>query len=227
MKQMLNALRRRQLNRLRPSRTRILDGAIHRFMKRRVGGSLPLFALTDAEYGWGNEAWAADEHYLSRLISEAEAAGGVIVECGSGLSTILLASIAAKAGVQLHSLEHNVEWKGRVESALASFGLNQNTVHHAPLRSYGDFDWYTVPDSLPGDATLVVCDGPPSDTRGGRYGALPCLRSRLAGECTVLLDDANRASERGILTRWESEFGVQVQLEDVGRGYGRVTVPAA
>ena len=224
MDSVLSKLRRRQLNRRQPSRERVLDKAIRRFIKRRVGARLPMFALTDAEYGWGNEKWAAEEDYLSRLISEAEIAHGTIVECGSGLSTILLAAIARQTGARVHSLEHNVEWQQRVVATCAAFGLTNNTVHYTPLQSYGEFDWYTVPDSLPADIPLVVCDGPPEATRGGRYGALPLLRDRLAPGCRILLDDASRPGETEILSRWEREFGTRTMRERTGRGYARVTI---
>lgn len=226
MESVFNSLRRRQLNRLKPSRERIFDKAIRRFIKRRVGDRLPLFALTDAEYGWGNEYWAADEDYLARLIQEAELARGTIVECGSGLSTILLAAIARQTGAAVHSLEHNPEWRQRVVAALATFGLTDSVVHHAPLRSYGEFDWYSVPDSLPDDVSLVVCDGPPSDTRGGRYGVLPLLSRNLIPECTILLDDANRPAEQAILLRWESEFAAVAERRETTRGFARVVVGA-
>lgn len=226
MESVLSNLRRRQLNRWRPSRERVFERAIRRFIKRRVGARLPMFALTDAEYGWGNETWAADEDYLSRLIAEAEEARGTIVECGSGLSTILLAAIGRQTGAQLHSLEHNEEWQQRVVAALAAFGLTDNVVHHAPLKSYGEFDWYTVPPSMPADVSLVVCDGPPSDTRGGRYGVLPVLERNLAPGCTVLLDDANRPPEQAILSRWETEFGAAAERHQTARGFARVVVGA-
>jgi len=224
MDSFLTRLRRRQLNRSKPDRERIFGKAIRRFIKRPVGARLPMFALTDAEYGWGNETWAADEDYLSRLISEAEVASGTILECGSGLSTILLAAIARQTGARLHSLEHNVEWQQRVSATCAAFGLADNTVHYAPLRNYGEFDWYSVPDALPDDISLVVCDGPPSDTRGGRYGVLPLLASRLASECKVLLDDANRPPEQAILSRWETEFSTTWERRDTARGFARVVV---
>ncbi len=224
MDSVLTKLRRRQLNRWQPNRERIFGNAIRRFIDRRVGARLPMFALTDAEYGWGNETWAADEDYLARLISEAEVARGTIVECGSGLSTILLAAIVRQTGAQLHSLEHNAEWQQRVSATCAAFGLANNTVHYAPLQNYGEFDWYTVPDSLPADISLVVCDGPPSDTRGGRYGVLPLLAGKLTSECKVLLDDANRPPEQAILSRWETEFNTTWERRDTARGFARVVV---
>ena len=44
----------------------------------------------------------------------------------------------------------------------------------------GSFVWYDVPkDVWPAEFRLVVCDGPPGDMKGGRYGLLPLVGARL------------------------------------------------
>lgn len=88
----------------------------------------------------------------------------------------------------------------------------------APPRSYGEFDWYDITRiDLPISIAAVVCDGPPSMTRGGRYGLLPVLRSRLGG-AVILLDDADRPGEADVLDRWQTEFGCGVEMERDGIG---------
>ena len=89
--------------------------------------------------------------------------------------------------------------------------------------SYGDFDWYEVTPNLPEEFSLVVCDGPPGMTRGGRYGLLPVMRERLHG-AEVLLDDASRAEEQKILSVWKTEFGTTYELES--ERYARLRLPA-
>lgn len=196
-----------------------------RLGRTRIGDRQPYLALTDAVYGWGNEAWSADEDYLWRLMSEAATTKGAIVECGSGLSTLLMAGIARQTGASFHSLEHNAEWRKRVIDALEAHGLARySTVHYAPLRSYGSFDWYSVPDSLPTNVSLVICDGPPSSTSGGRHGVVPALRSRMAPVCTILMDDARRPDEVQIMERWEREFGTVSERFVTAKGFARVTI---
>lgn len=208
-------------------RGRSLDHALQRLAGRRPGARLPMLALTDAVYGWGTEGWSADEDYLVRVLAEASIAKGTILECGSGLSTLLLATVARQTGTPVHSLEHNEEWRNRVMDALHAHGLSEHSVvHQVSLRNYGEFDWYTLPDSLPDDISLVVCDGPPSTTPGGRYGALPVLRNHLAPVCNFLMDDANRASEIEIISRWELEPGIASERYHTRKGFARVTVTA-
>ena len=97
-------------------------------------------------------------------------------------------------------------------------------MHDAPLQNYGEFDWYTVPESLPSGITLVVCDGPPSATLGGRYGLLPTLGAHFAPNCQVLMDDAIRSSEIDIISRWERESGAISEYHETRKGYACVTV---
>lgn len=225
MQSLLRFVRRQQLRRFRVDRQRTLDRAVIRLGRYKIGDRIPSLALTDAVYGWGNEVWSADEDYLERVMSEAGRANGQILECGSGLSTLLLASVARAAGTHIHSLEHNEAWRQRVLAASASLGLSDYcTIHFAPLKNYGDYDWYTLPDSLPRDVTLVICDGPPSTTPGGRFGALPVLRERLGPVCNFLMDDANRADEVAIISRWLSEPGIVSEHWKTRKGYAKVTV---
>ena len=221
----LRSLRKRQLNGFRMNRERALDRALRRLGRVRLGHGAPYLALTDAVYGWGNEGWSADEDYLRRLMSEATVAKGAVVECGSGLSTLLIAGIARQTGVAFHSLEHNPVWRKRVTDALAAHGLTTySTVHYAPLQSYGQFDWYSIPDSLPANISLIICDGPPSDTLGGRHGVVPALRSRMAPVCTILMDDAKRSAEVEIMEHWERDFSTICERFETEKGFARVTV---
>lgn len=75
----------------------------------------------------------------------------------------------------------------------------------SPLKDYGDFCWYDAPlESMPDSFSLVICDGPPGATKGGRYGLVPFMRDRLRSGCVILLDDAEREEERTIAARWQS-----------------------
>jgi hypothetical protein len=161
----------------------------------KVGSGQP---WTDLVYGWGNGDWSALPEYLEAVASYCRGASTPILECGSGLTTLVMASL----GAEIYALEHDSFWRRRVEDKLDQFGLSARVIA-APLRSYGTFDWYDVDVATMPRFSLVVCDGPPGETtRGGRYGLLPVMRERLADGCTVLLDDADRSGEREVLQGW-------------------------
>lgn len=182
-------------------------------LKRLPPGTVPsqdlLHRLSRA---WANEGWSGGVSYLTAVCERTIETSGPILECGSGLTTIVVSALAGEER-QVVSLEHSPEWCERVEGILAQHALS-NPVRHRPLRGYDGFDWYDVdPAELPDGCELVICDGPPETTAGGRYGLLPVCRDRLAADFVVLLDDAQREAERAILERWQAEFGAGFRIE--------------
>lgn len=160
--------------------------------------------LAELVYGWGN-SWSAQHEYLDAALKHVRETDGPVLECGSGLSTVLMAAVAQRRGIQIWSLEHEPKWAERVQRVLDKYRLNCVTLAVAPLRSYGDFDWYSLPSlqTVPGKISLVVCDGPPgSTTRGGRYGLVPVMLEKLRPDCVILLDDGARQDELTIAARW-------------------------
>ena len=168
--------------------------------------------LEDLRFGWGNVSWSADVTYLSRVSQCSAASTGPILECGSGLSTLLLGMMAARRGTEVWSMEHHPEWFDRVKKQLARHRLPVNLVL-APLRDYGAFTWYDPPlDRLPDRFALVICDGPPGDTPGGRYGLAPIMKERLGPGTVILLDDADREEELAIIRKWQREMGTTCEF---------------
>ncbi|MDB4910451.1 MAG: hypothetical protein JWO39_1274 [Gemmatimonadetes bacterium] len=224
MSDLLHRVRARQLRRFDFDRDEVLSRAVERLSRSRAPGAhSPLW--TDARYGWGNEKWAAEEPYLAEVVRSAEASKGPILECGSGLTTVLMGAVAARRGIELHTLEHNPAWHARVVAALGHVDASTTVVHLAPLRDYGDCEWYDAPvDRMPNHFALVVCDGPPASTRGGRGGLLPTVREKLAHDCSILLDDANRAAERELIRNWSLALGGAAAINTTSRGFARLTI---
>ena len=61
-------------------------------------------------YGWGNEGWSAKPILLNALLAENYASSSSILECGTGLSTLLFAMLARQTGAKHTALEHDVIW---------------------------------------------------------------------------------------------------------------------
>jgi hypothetical protein len=220
----LQSVRARMLRRYSYDRSEMLERAVSRLSRARAPRTFSVL-WTDAIFGWGNERWTAEAPYLSEVIREAEKSRSSILECGSGLTTLMMGAIATRRGIHLHALEHNAEWHARVTEAVAGFGLTNVTVHLAPLRDYGSFDWYDVSlDALPNDFSLIVCDGPPGVTRGGRSGMLPIMRAKLAKTFSILIDDTNRDGEGQLALQWENELSASHGRKAGGRGFARLVV---
>jgi hypothetical protein len=174
-------------------------------------------------YGWGNEQWSALEEYLRECIGAAYRCKGAILECGSGLSTLMVGSVAAQRGLRYVALEHSALWADRVRSRLRRFRLEPAIVCDAPLKDFGDFSWYdTASLLLPEQWSLIICDGPPANTKGGRAGLLPIMREQIHANTTILLDDGERDGELAIAKDWAKALGADMTVHGVIKPYIRI-----
>jgi len=222
---------RRARRYLRERRRRALfDQAMDRLARPDAlsGGGLPAALARQLIYGWANEKMSASEEFLQALFRYASESPGPILECGSGLSSLVLGIAAQRTGQRVWSLEDDPFWVSVVRSALARFRIDTVEVCASPLRNYGDFQWYDPPrDKLSTDFALVVCDGPQGTTPGGRYGLMPVLGQHLRSGCVILLDDATRAGEQEVLARWHDESHVSHEMLGSTKPFARLLVPPA
>jgi hypothetical protein len=180
-------------------------------------------------YGWGNH-YSAHIEYMAAYLRHASQSQGPILECGSGLSTLLLGVVAARNGNEVWSLEHSDEWGSQVQQLLQRWRLTSVRLTIDKLRRYTHFErpfeWYRLPTTvMPQEFSLVVCDGPPGDTtRGGRYGLMPLMAQHLGDNCAILLDDFERASEQAIVNRWQREVSCVVEAHGSEEKYAVITV---
>lgn len=168
-----------------------------------------------------NSGGAADIGYLQEMIVRARCAKGSVLECGSGLTTLLLGMYAAHPVV---ALEENWGWYKRMKAALSWYGLDNVELIYAPIRSYDEgFSWFDIarmPDGA-GPFHLVICDGPvsrPEYLQPARYGLVPLLQDRL-WDATIMLDDVERSDEQEILRRWCHQGWSYVVPDRPGRDF--------
>ena len=187
---------------------------------------IPAEILTELCTNWGNESWPAKEELLAAIAAHAWETEGTILECGCGLSTVLLALIARHKGQRVVSIEHIEDYAIAIRSTLSRFGLANTEILVSPLVAYGDYDWYELPEGtfLEQEISLVVCDGPPEATRGCRHGVLPLTLPFLRHGAVILLDDVYSGGA-SVLARWKREFGLEAVIDGVVKPYGRIVMP--
>jgi hypothetical protein len=211
----------------RSAETRPIPRAPRRFwnalaeLARIAGESEPPGALWhELVIAWG-DGWSAGRELLAGVAYHARRGEGPILECGSGLTTAVLAVLSDMTGRALWTLEHLPRWGEQTRRVIERVGGRAVSLHVAPLRDHGGFDWYDPPrEVMPRDFGLVVCDGPPGRTRGGRYGLVPVLGDHLRTGCPVLLDDARRPGEARILEAWSRRLEVPYELYGIERPFG-------
>lgn len=178
--------------------------------------------------------WSAGADFLSLLIHEMERVRpDLVIECSSGLSTLVLARCCERNGMgHVISLENGQEYAENTRQALRAYRLGLYVqVLDAPLvevtsgnDSYQWYDAAALPDS---HAQMLVVDGPPGFLqRHSRYPALPVLRRYLDPNAVVLLDDAARPDEQALLRRWLAQSpGACYRYSATERGAARLVIP--
>lgn len=159
--------------------------------------------------------WAISPDFAVLIVKQmTECSAELILECGSGVSSVLIGAMLRKKGKgRLWSLEHDSEWARHSIKEIRDNGLSDYvTIVHAPLKTYRvegrEWEWYDV--SALGECEkfdFVVVDGPPDPEEDmKRYPVLSVLRDRMTKDAVILLDDANRTGERKCLSRWAEEW---------------------
>ena len=154
----------------------------------------------------------------------------VVVELGSGVSTVLVGKLLQDQGHgRVYSLDHDSAWAEETRKQVRAAGLqDQAEVLDAPLsRQEVDgqhFLWYEIPAKVNelAQIDLLIVDGPPQaiDPDGlPRYPALPKLLPQLSADATIFIDDAKRPGEREMVRRWVERFpGWKTTLLQTGPG---------
>src|SRR5262249_48331314 len=93
------------------------------------------------------------------------------------------------------------------------------------LRDYGEFSWYDPSfENMPDRFSLVICDGPPGTTKGGRYGLGAVMKHTFSPGCVILLDDTGRQQEFETARRWEVELNAPIEEIGTEKPYIKMTV---
>jgi hypothetical protein len=154
----------------------------------------------------------------------------LVVECGAGISTLVLARYAALASSDgdpccIVSLEQDFETTQSVRLRLSSVSLDRFVqVVHSPLDPNGNYSLDNFEEALARlsrrAVDFVMIDGPAGVT-GCRLTTLPMLRGHCRDGARWFLDDAFRDGEMRILNHWSSLAGIDVEgIYPIGKGLG-------
>jgi predicted O-methyltransferase YrrM len=158
--------------------------------------------------------WAMDPTgLLEMLFLIRENEPKIVLELGSGTSSIWIAYELERYGGRLISVDHETDFADRTTSLLdlheVSHVAEVRLAGLRPLNIEGEeFQWYDV-DTFEdlSEIDLLLVDGPPgSPCETARYPALDVLQPRLAPSAVVILDDADRAGEQAIVQRWIADI---------------------
>jgi hypothetical protein len=177
---------------------------------------------------FGGSALEADTaHELVLLIMERRPK--MIIECGSGLSTLIAAYALEKIGCgHIVSLDQSAQWAAITRQKLEEHDLSRYvSVVYAPLSpivlpNKSTVMWYAT-ESLNSYSNIdfLIIDGPTVwSGPEARYPALPFLWNKLANDAVIFVDDSNRVEERVMVTDWLALYSGQIQINSRNTGKG-------
>jgi len=157
-------------------------------------------------------AWAASPDLLLVLVDLVIAERpSLVVECGSGASTLWLALAMRRFGIdgRIIALDHDPVFGDKTRGLLARHDVaDLAEVRDAPLESFSlngeTYSWYArrAWEDLKG-IDLLFIDGPPAITgQQARYPALPLLAGSLSPVATAVLDDLIVPDMQKVLRLW-------------------------
>lgn len=173
-----------------------------------------------------------DGHHARVLLQKVlELKPRVILELGSGTSTVLISKAMQRIGIEEYehiAVDHIKYFLELTRENVSLNGLvDKVRFEHCPLvkMSSDQGEWYSrIPEIIEGKVELLIVDGPPAYEEGkesSRYPALPQVYPYLADRCVVILDDANRLGERAVLDKWRKQYP-EFEIERVKGGKGVV-----
>ncbi|MGE4543370.1 MAG: class I SAM-dependent methyltransferase [Pedobacter sp.] len=159
--------------------------------------------------------WAGSPDFLWHLTRHARKnCPQVVVECGSGTSTLILARCLQLNGAgHVYSMDHDPVFAEKTRQELAFHGLSEwATVFDAPLQKHTlkgeEWLWY-APEVLPEGLgiDMLIIDGPPASTGiNARYPVGPLLFPLINPGGAVFMDDYARPDETAISKLWRAEW---------------------
>ena len=168
--------------------------------------------LNELTYGWASSISLSVECLID-IVKYSSQAEYPILDCGSGLSTIVAGLVAKRFGNTVWSLENSKSWYRRMKHYLDKYQINSVRLLYCPLKEHADFSWYDVPlDILPEKFSLIICDGPRKTNNARRYGVFPIMKERFAPGCAILFDNSDLEQEQDGLYFWLKKISAQYEI---------------
>ena len=178
--------------------------------------------LTLLRKSWGNPQFSVCVPFLKRLLELVEETDGPILECGSGLTTLILAKVTERPIIVL---EHEKEWLDKLRAFWDHKVPANVELRHAPIKKYipelyGEkkYWWYDISGGLTNGIDLVICDGPPTGIQGianvvpMRMGLPPVVRTYLKPGVKILMDDYLKPEQDKTVQHWQKKWDMNMEV---------------
>lgn len=157
-----------------------------------------------------------------------------IVELGSGLSTIVIASILKDLKLNqsmLISFDESEKYLGSTKSYLNKNLLEEYvSLNHCPLENIiinnKSYNWYKFNEIIleSRKIDLLIVDGPISNNTDSRYPAINQLFKYFNNSTLIFVDDSNRENEKRIIQEWQKEYKNNISLTKLNTVKGNILI---
>lgn len=151
----------------------------------------------------------------------------IVLEVGSGYSTVIAGEYARDTGATVTTLEHDPQWARLTQGILEARGVADHVnLLCSPLRPVTlpngrKSCWFTNVE-LPNNIDACLIDDPPENF--GRHATLYAIKPHLNPDgWRVLLDDSDRVGERKALIEWKQLLRLDYRVADLPRGLAIIT----
>jgi predicted O-methyltransferase YrrM len=164
--------------------------------------------------------WAASSDFLHLIVHNVlNKKPEVLIECGSGLSTLFTAYALEKNGKgHLFSVDHDLYYMNKTKALIHEHGLTAFvTFIHGELKEFSakdhSYTWYDC-DLSNIHADMVVIDGPPNQKNQlARSPAFERILANMKDNAVVLVDDGARPDEQEMIGQWKRTAGDNWKFE--------------
>ncbi|MDH3640633.1 MAG: hypothetical protein OES38_00945 [Gammaproteobacteria bacterium] len=176
---------------------------------------------------WGDDVSPSRVPYIRTSIVEAARASGPILQCGSGLSSLLIGILCHQAeapGKNLWILEHDPHWGSVIRSWLAQYEITKAHVISAPAEQFDGFVSYVMDTSrMPGNFSLALCEASsalPSSARG----IVERMGEHFDHRCVILARNAKRPRDLKYLADWAKSRRAPFLIQDAAEPYAKIAL---
>lgn len=200
--------------------TKLYQGSLGTWWRRHVAVPEGLSAIRAKEdtaanyldmFGAWNNPYALSPEGVFAAVQIARR-GGIVLECGSGLSTLCLGAATPDRVIALETMPM---WASRVAKQAKANGLDNVHVSLCDTKEYRRGPWYDCPDWLFDlRPSLVLCDG--IEDRAVIFDE---MRDQIQ-EAVILVDDIARAPWRAAVDEYCASSGRALHVMDAMRPFG-------
>lgn len=171
-------------------------------MQKIIDGDVSEEVFNNLWRGYGNP-FAAGAPMCKQLYEEVPKVQGDILECGSGLTTLVMAAAVQRTGQTIHTLEHDYEWFRRMRGMIQQYAMRPVKLYYVPIEEHKldgvTIPWYEIREELPKEFGLVVVDGPQRSI--SRKGLFELIGDRIE-KADWYVDDVDDKSQVAMLEKY-------------------------